>query len=120
MGILAIPAKIQGRFWPILIVLVAGRYSSIWPDSGQISPVRRESEEEKKKKKLRCDTDARATVSDSGAAPSQPRPCFPVKHPHWWSHKFSYLASQKSILSSHFTKHSTSVVLFWHQQNKII
>ena len=118
MGILAVPAKIQGRFWPILIVSVAGRYSliwPIWPDSGQISPVRRESEEEKKKKKLRCDTDARATVSDSGAAPSQPCPCFPVKHPHWWSHKFSYLASQKSILSilsSHFTKHSTLVVLF--------
>ena len=52
---MAVPAKIQGRFWPILIVSVAGRYSliwPIWPDSGQISPVRRESEEEKKKKSL--------------------------------------------------------------------
>jgi len=37
------------------------------------------------------------------------------KHPHWWSHKFSYLTPQKatlSILPSHFTKHLTSVVLF--------
>ena len=49
MGILAVPAKIQGRFWPILIVSVAGRYNSIWPDSGRISPVRHESEEKKKK-----------------------------------------------------------------------
>ena len=43
---MAVPAKIQGRFWPILIVSVAGRYSliwPIWPDSGQISPVRHES-----------------------------------------------------------------------------
>ena len=70
MGILAVPAKIQGRFWPILIVSVAGRYNSIWPDSSRIGSVRHESEEKKKKKKLRRDTDVWATMSDSGATPS--------------------------------------------------
>ena len=89
-------------------VSVAGRYDPIWPirpDSGRISPIRRESKpirressrvganpadsariREKKKKK---NSDAaglavnhvgrripRRTASDSGAPPSQSRPCF--------------------------------------------
>ena len=72
-----------GRFRPVSAVSVAGQYDLIWPirpDSGRISlirhelkPIRPESEEKKKKKKLRRGTDARATASDAGAAPSQPR-----------------------------------------------
>ena len=62
------------------------------PDSGWISLVRRKSKPNrckssrvgtnlrKKKKKFKRSTDTQATASDSGAAPSQPRPCFPGCH----------------------------------------
>ena len=83
-----------GRFRPVSAVSVAGQYDLIWPirpDSGRISPVQCESKPIRskssrfgtnraesaqfrgKKKKLRRGTDARATASDAGAAPSQPR-----------------------------------------------
>ena len=63
---------IQGRFRPVVAVLVAGRYDSMQPiqlDSGRIDPVRRQSKpsghESKKKKKLRRNIDTRATMSDA-------------------------------------------------------
>ena len=53
---------------------------AIRPNSSQINPVRHESSRvganPKKKKKLRRGTNAQATASDSGVAPSQPRLCF--------------------------------------------
>ena len=69
---------------PISAVSVVARYGPIWLDSGWISPVRRKSKERKKAQTWhqrvgnrvgRC-VPCRA-ASDSGAAPSQSRPCFP-------------------------------------------
>ena len=78
-----------GRFRPVLAVLVTGRYNLIWPirpDSGRISPVRRESKPIQRESKKKKNSDVaptrgqprrtpRRATSDSGAAPSQPRPC---------------------------------------------
>ena len=51
-----------------------GRINSVQRES---KPSQRESEREKKKK-LKHGIDSRATASNSGAAPSRPRPCFLV------------------------------------------
>ena len=95
----AVPMSFKANFChfrPVSAVSATGQYDPIRPNSGRISPVRRESKPirressrvgtnqaesvriqwKKKKKKLKRDTNARATTSDAGATPSQLRPCF--------------------------------------------
>ena len=82
VGILASPARIKadfGLFRPFRLPADTTRYGYTaqfqpnQPGSARIKPSRCESQ---KKKKLRSGTNAQATASDSGVAPSQPRLCF--------------------------------------------
>ena len=75
---------IQGRFQSVSVIsvrfdrlLIQSNTALLWPKYAQFSANRAESSQIRgKKKKLRRDTDARATASNSDAAPSQLRLCF--------------------------------------------
>ena len=74
-------ASSKGRFRSLADTTWYGRYGPILAELGRFDANRRES---KRKKKVRRGTDEGAIASDSGAAPSQPRPCFPDCYwPDW-------------------------------------
>ena len=78
VGISAVPARFKANFGLFQPFQSPADMTRFWPNQPGLARIEAESARirEKKKKKLRRGTDARATTSDSGAAPSQPRPCF--------------------------------------------